>query len=327
MLTLPLYYRPNALIFLDDDPSYLEMLALVMPRNWSVRLFTHVDDCIQHIRAEHVLWEADLWAHHAMVDNWRTGAPLIPQILQYWHNHVQRYSLASVYVVDYAMPAMTGLDMLKKLPSWPENRVLLTGKADELLAVAAFNQGLISRFVPKQHPDIGAYLTNVLAAQRANSMPLYEGIWRTTLRKEQHNILLDRGVIAWLHNFLQKQLWLEYVVVAQPFGILGLDTNAQPQWLQLERPEDLPAAADLAESSGQVSMHVNGIRQGSHLSNAELLMALQSDAAITIADTFKIGENDGLLGALFTLPDVSPVGPSYSEFLASQPLRFSADLA
>ncbi len=327
MIALPLYHRPSALIFLDDDPSYLEMLALVMPRNWSVRLFTHIDDCIQHIRAQHALWEADLWAHHAMVNNWRTGAPLIPQILQYWHNHAQRYALTSVYVVDYAMPAMTGLDVLKALPSWPENRVLLTGKADELLAVAAFNQGVISRFVPKQHPDIGAHLTQVLAAQRANSLPLYEGVWRTTLRKAQHNILQDQRVVAWLQNFLHKQQWLEYVVVAQPFGILGLDANAKPQWLQLELREDLHVAAELAESSGQSSTNVNGIREGSHLSNAELLMALQSDAAITITEAFKIGESNNLLGALCALPGVLPIGPSYREFLASQPPRSSADLA
>jgi hypothetical protein len=44
-MRFPLYHRPNALIFLDDDASYLEMLAMVMPKNWYVRLYTHADEC------------------------------------------------------------------------------------------------------------------------------------------------------------------------------------------------------------------------------------------------------------------------------------------
>ena len=327
MMNLPLYHRPSALIFLDDDPSYLEMLAVVMPRSWCVRLFTHADDCIQHIRQEHALWEADLWAHHTMVANWRAGEALIPQLLHYWQTHTQRYALTGVYVVDYAMPAMTGLDVLQALPSWPENRVLLTGKADEIVAVTAFNQGLISRFIPKQRPDIGTYLTQVLAAQRACAMPQYEGVWRTTLRKEQYAKLQDRSVTVWLHKFLQEQQWLEYVVIAQPFGVLGLDAQAQPCWLQLELRDDLPAAAELAQSSGHTSEQVRNIKLGTHLSNAELLMALQNGAACTISTAFTVGDGSSLFGAIFNLPEVAPLPPSYSQFIAAQPPRSAADLS
>ena len=42
--------------------------------------------------------------------------------------------------------------------SWPGSRVLLTGQADEQVAVRAFNRGLIDQFIAKQTPDISRRL-------------------------------------------------------------------------------------------------------------------------------------------------------------------------
>ena len=42
-MSFPIYRRPGGVVFLDDDPAYLEMLAEVMPEQWSVRLFVHPD--------------------------------------------------------------------------------------------------------------------------------------------------------------------------------------------------------------------------------------------------------------------------------------------
>lgn len=318
---LSLYRRPASLIFLDDDANYLEMLALVMPRAWSVRLFTRADDCIAHIRQKHADWEADLWAHHAIIDAWRAGSALIPQILHYWQTHTTRYALAKVYVVDYAMPAMTGLDVLQALPYWPSERVLLTGKADELVAVTAFNQGLINRFVPKQRPDIGAYLTQILGGLRNSAMPLYEGVWRTTLRKDHYEALNSIAVALWIEQFVAQHQWVEYVVLGQPFGILGLDSEARPHWLQLELVHELSAAADLALSSGLANEKAHDIHLGLQLANTELLMALQQDLPSATAKTFSLGPSSGILGALFELPDIVQTGPSYKQFLAKLPLR------
>ena len=67
-----------------------------------------------------------------------------------------------VLLVDFAMPAMTGLEVLANLPDWMGCRVMLTGQADEHLAVNAFNSGYIDQFVPKQSPDVGMQISNVV---------------------------------------------------------------------------------------------------------------------------------------------------------------------
>ena len=317
----PLYHRPNSLVFLDDDASYLEMLALVMPNDWGVRFFTHVDDCLAHFAHQHALWETDVWHHQQLVEHWRAGKPLIPSIFEYWTANHHRYGLSQSCVVDYAMPAMTGIEFLKKLPVFPASRVLLTGKADEQIAIAAFNEGLISKFVPKQHPDIGRHLTAILSEQHQRPMDFYEAIWRSALKKEQYAAVHEPTVQLALHNWAREKKWVEYVVLPAPFGILALDTYANAHWLQLELRSDLSSAADLAQSTGQSSAVVQKIRQGTHFVNTELLMALGSSDDAHTAPSFGLGFAEGLLGAFFPLAANKTYGMGHSEFLARHPSR------
>ena len=49
-MSLPLFHCPGTIAFLDDDPDYLEMLALVVPPQWNVRLFSRASDCIVQLQ-------------------------------------------------------------------------------------------------------------------------------------------------------------------------------------------------------------------------------------------------------------------------------------
>ncbi len=320
-MRFPLYHRPNVLTFLDDDASYLETLALVIPAHWSVRLFTHADDCLAQLEREHVLWKEDVWMHQAMVNEWHAGTALIPKILAYWTSHSQRHPLTQTCVVDFAMPAMTGLDFLEKLPAWPANRVLLTGKADEFVAIAAFNKGLIHSFVTKQHPHIGKHLTHILTGQHCKPMDFHDSIWRSALTHEQYAVLQETTVRQDLHTLVSERQWVEYVVVPAPFGILALDQHARAHWVQLELRSDLEAAANLAQDTGQTSAVLQKIRAGTHLLNTELVQALGSGEAPNIKTTFTIGNTDSLLGAHFRVEADTTYGVSHHDFLRSLPER------
>jgi hypothetical protein len=83
-MSFTLHRRPGSVVFLDDDPDYLEMLAEVMPPEWHVRLFMSPVDCIGQLMQEPAGWEADGWRQQEIVNRWQAGTPLIPQILQYW---------------------------------------------------------------------------------------------------------------------------------------------------------------------------------------------------------------------------------------------------
>lgn len=321
-MTFPLFHRPGTVVFLDDDPDYLEMLALVLPRHWHLSLFLRPTECISHLLQEPPFWEADAWNQQQLVDLWREGKPLIPQVLAYWSRYTERYALSRVCVVDFSMPGMDGLQALAELGDWPGSRVLLTGQADEQVAVRAFNRGLIDQFIPKQTPDISRRLVEAVERLLFTSHARHAQTWRSTLNQEQGALLRLPGVDAWLATFCAKH-WVEHVVIGEPFGVLGMDASGRVGWLQLETREGLQALAELAVVAGVPAAGVEEIRAGRQLADVELRQALGSSEPVSMVPAIKIGDAGGLLAALF--PVESPATPdpdnSYSRWLARQPKR------
>ncbi len=322
-MNFPLFHRPGTIVFLDDDPDYLEMLALVLPRRWHVKLFLRPTECINYLQQEPPFWEADAWNQQQLVDSWRAGKPLIPQILGYWSKYTERFALTRVCVVDFSMPGMDGLQVLSELVDWNGSRVLLTGQADEQVAVRAFNRGLIDQFIPKQTPDISRRLVEAVEHMLATPHARHAQIWRATLSPEQNAVLRIPSVARDLATFA-AQRWIEHVVIGDPFGILGMDSEGRVSWLQLETREALRALAELGEVEGLSATQLQDIREAHKLANLELRQALgPANQAVELAPAFTIGEQADLVGAEFKLdPAHSPgAANSYQKWLARQERR------
>ena len=324
-MSFALYRRPGGVVFLDDDADYLEMLGEVMPRDWYVRLFLRPIACIELLQQDIDSRETDAWAQQDIINRWREGALLIPQVLQYWREDGSaRFALTQVAVVDYAMPAMSGLQMLAELTRWPGSRVLLTGRVDEQLAVSAFNRGLIHQFIPKQSPDIRLRLTTAIEELRHHPDERHQQIWHATLSPEQHALLSDPLISAELENLMLKHGWIEHVVIGAPFGVLALDAQGGLSWLQLEPAENLQELAEMAVSQGWDATTVQAIRTGEQLVDLELQLALGAGHQSQPRHSFVIaGTVARLYAAIFTLGDSFGPGmtSSYEQFLLAHEER------
>jgi CheY-like chemotaxis protein len=320
-MNLPLFGRPGTLVFLDDDRAYLETLALLLPRRWHVKLFARPQECIHYLQQEPPFWEADAWNQQQLVEQWRGGKSLIPLILGYWAKYTERYALTRICVVDYSMPSMSGLEVLAALPDWPGSRVLLTGQADEQIAVRAFNKGLIDQFIPKQAIDLPRRLVEAIDHLLAIPHPRHAQIWRATLSAEQNALVRDATVARELAAFA-SQRWVEHLMIGQPFGILGMDAAGAVSWLQLETREGLHTLAELAEVEGLARAELEDIRQGRRLANLELRQSIATASRCELAPALTVGAQDQLYAALFAVPPELVAGASgYDQWLARQEER------
>ena len=320
-MKFPLYHRPSALVFLDDETPYLEMLAIVLPRDWCIRFHTRVRDYLAQINAQAELWEEDVAKHQDIINQWYKGKPLPGLVLDYWRSQSERYGLPSIAVVDYAMPAANGLEVLKVSPAWPPYRVLLTGKADEHTAVAAFNDGLIDRYVTKQSPDLVQQLINALRQHYNAPMDFHEGIWRNALRRSQVLVLQDRVVQQALIDWLAANHCVEYVVLPEPFGLLALDVAGHAHWLQFEMYKDLGSAVELAKAAGLDTQTQMAIGQGQVLSDLEWLHTMGIDSKPHTAPAMVLGTGGHLIAAHFPQDALGTIGLGHRAFLASLPER------
>lgn len=325
-MSFPLYHRPGGVVFLDDDPDYLEILAMVLPRQWHVRMFLRPARCIHHLHREPRLWEQDRWSQQAIVDLWRQGKPLIPQILNYWARTPERYALTQVCVVDFSMPGMDGLQTLSELTDWPGARILLTGQADERVAVGAFNRGLIDQYIPKHVGDTSARLVEAIETFANRPHEQVEPIWRSTLRPEQLELLGPPKVQDALRTFA-AQRWAEYVVIGQPFGVLGLNAGGHASWLQLESREGLAAMAELAEIQGVDTQGLRDIHRGECLVPLELRQALALEGPGELLPAFSPAGDSALLAAVCELPSTALPAPllGHHAWLSQQTQRRISD--
>lgn len=326
-MSFPLFHRPGTLMLLDDDPDYLEALAMVLPLDWHVRMFVRPTRYVYQMHCEHPLWERDRWQQETMLTLWRQGKPLIPQILQYWSSTPERYALTHVCVVDFAMPGMDGLQALSELVDWPGARILLTGQADEKVAVGAFNRNLIDQYIPKQAADVAQQLVQAITKLYGRAHQHYDAIWRATLRPEQSTLLAVPEVQAGLKTFATEH-WVDYVVIGQPFGILGLDANGRASWLQLETPESLAGIAELAELNGMNRHDLKDIRTGRRLTSLELHQSLGMQGCGAPVPAFSpAGTGALLLAALHELPVSALMAPlvGHHEWLSRQAPRGISD--
>lgn len=321
-MTFPLFQRPGTVAILDDDPEYLEMLAMVLPAEWHVRLFLRPAEFVAHLERESPFWEADAWHQQQLIEQWHAGKPLVPQVLGYWSRSTERYALTRVCVVDYSMPGMDGLQTLAALADWQGSRVLLTGQADEQVAVRAFNQGLIDQFIAKQSPDISGRLIGAVEALLGTPHPRHAQTWRVTLTQEQNALLRQPAVARDLVRWLQERRWVEHVTIGDPFGVLGMDARGSVGWLQLEPEASLGAAAELAAVEGAQAAEVDAVREGRQLANLELRQSLGGALPVQFAPAFAIGGN-ALRGALFMLPPALAPDPdnAYGHWLGRQAQR------
>ena len=320
-MIFPIYRRPGGVVFLDDDPAYLEMLAEVMPEQWPIRLFTRPADCIRYLQKEPADREADSWLQMDILDHWRSGQGLIPQILQYWREAgIWRFGLAQVCVVDYSMPAMNGLQVLEELGPWPGARVLLTGRADEQIAVQAFNAALIEQYVPKQASEISLRLTRSIQRLLDDPWGRQAQAWRATLSREQMAVISAPQIGRQLQALAEAHRWIEHVVIGDPFGVLALDDTGRAFWLQIEHESRLDELVEMAASAGLSGPELQTIRAGHRLFDGEYHLAIGSDRA-GLQPAMVLG--DRVLAALSAIPDgLCPgVDRAYAGFLRDKVSR------
>ncbi|UUZ66309.1 response regulator (plasmid) [Polaromonas sp. P1-6] len=328
-MQFPIYCRPGGIVFLDDDLDFLQMVAEVMPNSWHVRLFHRPVKCAEVLDQEQTVWEADTRSQQEIINRWRNGAPLIPQILKYWREDgTTRFSLTQVCVVDYSMPAKTGLQFLDDIQSWKGSRILLTGRADEQIAVGAFNRGLIDKYIPKQIPELRLRLVEAIHGMLQKSAERHQQTWLSTLSQSQQSLISDPLISKRLGDLAQMQGWVEHVVIGAPFGVLSLDFEGTIRWLQLETSENLHELVEIAESQGWDDETVQEIKVGEKLIDLELQQALGDGRQPQPRDAFTIeGENTALHAAQFGVYEDLSVGfmNSHGRFLASQAERALQD--
>jgi CheY-like chemotaxis protein len=251
MQTIKPFYFPTTVTFVDDSPTFLANLCLQLDPQLAFRLFSSPGEALEFVNSRPRPGPSDEPIFAPFRD--RTDEDVAHQVIALSVNTVrkqvhnaQRFLATSVVVVDYDMPGMNGLEFCRRMTDPAVRKIMLTGKADEHIAVQSFNEGIIHRFISKQDASaVPALNRAVRDLQSAYFDDVCQSIL-ATLAVSEYSFLRDEALAAQVAELSGSLGIVEHYLSYCPGGLLMLDSAGKSYLLIVHTEETLRGLREIA---------------------------------------------------------------------------------
>lgn len=258
---LPPLRTHGCVVMIDDDADYVSTLEeLLSFRDYDTQAFTdpgalhafvgqRVSALNQEQAALSEIWRAQLEASGTVAE----------KALEFFASP-DRLDTPLVIVTDYAMPAETGVSLCSRPEYSVLERVLLTGVADNAIAVSAFNAGAIDQFVQKQAASFPMSIVNAVEGRLVASAVRRAAQLANALPRDLSSALSASDASAALRELLHAHDVREYMMLGHPQGIVGITSAGAALWIQLETAsslQDLDDVLQLAKATSAIRKRVS----------------------------------------------------------------------
>lgn len=271
------YFHPTTACFIDDNESFMAGLALVLPEHMSSVAFFDPVAALDYVNSPHEMptlsdrcfSTQNFGQNSGQKTAQKTGQPqlfrLDTNLIEQEINIVRRFNRLSVVIVDYSMPTLNGLEFCQQVRDPHVGKVLLTGVADEKMAVEAFNAGIIDRFIFKSHPLASDHISDYTRDLQQAYFRAQTEQMRKTLALAGPMFLDDRTVTDWVRRLLRRKNFCEYYMVSDPPGLLLVTPAGVLQQLIVLSAAQCDAQADYAHLHGAPESVIDRLRKRTHV--------------------------------------------------------------
>ena len=268
---LPFYF-PTTVVFVDDSASFLDNLILHIAPNLAFRLFDSVADALMTVNMD----------GRVMPETGRYFAPYpFPEELPYGHRAIDlnvdlihrevhnehRFEQVAVVVVDYEMPGIDGLEFCRNIKDPAVKKILLTGKADEKIAVRAFNEGIIDRFITKREPKATAILNEAIVEMQHSYFHYVARMLREALKIGKQAFLHDPLFAARFRQICAELDIVEYYLCGEPDGMLMIDANGRAHQLIVKTDQAMLSHFEIAHDQAAPEGLLAALKSGRMVPN------------------------------------------------------------
>ncbi|OGT15935.1 MAG: hypothetical protein A3I12_05820 [Gammaproteobacteria bacterium RIFCSPLOWO2_02_FULL_38_11] len=248
---IPFFYYPTKVLLVDDNPNYLKNVVLTLDKCINHETHIHPKALLRKILSSNDVLDVGkkyfLSQDEGSVvgDVCRAVSVDIAKIYKEINNK-DRFNQISVLLVDYAMPGMNGVEFCKALQHLPCKKIMVTGEADYGIAVEAFNQNIIDRFLVKDDPDFFEKINTIIFdLQNSYFKSLSESII-DTLSVDPHCCLTDPEFISFFYDLVKENKIIEFYLLDKTGSFLMLDFQGKPSWLIVKSNKELVDFCDIA---------------------------------------------------------------------------------
>jgi DNA-binding NarL/FixJ family response regulator len=156
--TLPCYFHPTPLIFVDDDSLLLDSMQTRLHSRFNIKKFYSPTKAIDFIKkyqdSPKIKNCSDLCIQYSEDFVIEEKRPAVMNLAAMAHHllNPKRFEIISVIVVDFAMPDMTGVEFFEKINALDCKKIMFTGEAWNIEGLNLFNFNMIDRISRKSEP-------------------------------------------------------------------------------------------------------------------------------------------------------------------------------
>jgi len=177
----------------------------------------------------------------------------------------ERFSEVSVIVVDYFMPEMDGVAFCRRLNNPSIGKILLTGRAEDAVAIEAFNSGVIDRFIRKSDPLAMPKLEAAIRDLQKRYFERAAAFVAETLMMGSFRFLRDPAFRTLFESVAANVQPVECYAYCNPTGLLLLDAWGVGRFLLVQTEDDLRTQYEIAEERGAPEQLLRALRSGESL--------------------------------------------------------------
>jgi len=267
---IPAYYFPTKVFLVDDNKDFLMNFSLQLEPNLAYSLFESPHEALRYLLQDNKVSQLNQHVFSDQNDGneFSMTSQTIKLDISEIHKEIfdqHRFEEVSVIIVDYDMPGLDGLELCHRLKERPVKKILLTGKADEKLAISAFNDGLIDHFIQKSDPNIVSQINESIAVLQKQYFLDATKIITKLLRMDATGFMRDTIFIELFNKICQDNNIVEYYLTENTGSFLMLDAQAKPSWLVTKYYDDLKIHYEIAENNHAPVEVLEALRSGDKL--------------------------------------------------------------
>ncbi len=265
------FYFPTTVAFVDDSAPFLSNISLQVNSELAFQLYHSpfaALAALNHDAAGTPPADSAMFSLYRHREDASYADHIIHVSLDKVHREVHnahRFEQVSVVVVDYDMPDMNGLEFCRQLNNSSIKKILLTGKADEQIAVSAFNAKTIDRFIRKQGNNAMALLNETIAELQKEYFQNIEHMLSRALSVGSHLFLHDFAFVQRFQEIQQQLDIVEHYLTCGPSGLLMLDAVGTSYLLLVQDAMALQEVYEIAFDQAAPSELLAQLRSGRFL--------------------------------------------------------------
>lgn len=261
------YFHPTTAIFVDDNADFLQSLVLHLPAALAYQTFVSPEQALARINQPPMqppLYERcfSQLRRSSVQDDSERLIHLDLNLIEQEVSNADRFREVSIVVVDYDMPSMSGLTFVKEIKDPQVKKILLTGVADEKIAVQAFNEGLIDRFIRKHEPDVIQTLNRAIAELERAYFADVSRMLLNSLLLQSPSFLTEPTFEALFTKLCHDDNYVEYYLVENPPGLLLLKPEGTIRRLLIASRDELNKQHAFALQHGAPQAFLDALAQG-----------------------------------------------------------------